>query len=1200
MFELKRISAMNWNLLELEDIEIDGITAIIGMMGSGKSTLLDAIQTVKTGNQVSKLSLNRAASSIKSTRSVKEYCLGVTEDTIRLGLTRDACHSILVLSYRDDTLNAECAVGLTIYADKDEPREHTTCRFIAEGTMFSFEEFADREPDGTLVVGSPEIILERVREKSGRGYSVHNNSARGFIENYLRAMRPKGATPNADDYIRRFRNAIAFQEIKDPTEFVRTFVLDEDPIQTDRLRANLQTWDEISASIETLKKKIGEARSLLAAYASHAEWLFTAQENAYQTAWSKAQIAAIHSAEASDKTRQAEVDLAELTQERTRVDQQIEREERLRETKKEQQIASGYSQSQALLQEKIGSQELVIKTSAGKLNDILKLGSSLRHTDDLKRFLPMSTGNMKIAAERLEEIRREFTGSGKFPEDTAEISRLIATVKDTEGVVVLLNTQYEDMVYQQRQAEEKRTEKLRQLRSRERGGKGLDGQVQDFIEYLVSEGIVAEALPMMVEVVPGMEDWVRALETRLGAFKEAIYVDPKNFDEAYRVLRDRKQATGQGYEREHRNWKVRLINTQKLARGKGLRNAAPNAIVSILETDNDLIRKFLDSQFGGTVMVDTPDELKQHSDAIMKDGSQSQGFSVRVNRMGSPILGRVAQESLVYELQTQVQDFTSEIDRRKADMKRLQNGVALFQAVGQLDTQEASARVAEIEEGLNTLKDLERRRDEEVSDDVRELIADIKSHGENINKLKVYREGELEDRKNKLIRQQTKASEKAREEDDTRARHQAECDGIAEIDKGSENMRWRHALYHMDHPAKGRSISSLKARLDRISEQDEAWHIDNVARLRKEKREELDANSEAAGRRARRMRGIASYLADFDEDIELAKKSEPDILNWLVTHVLYMEDNELLKYQKQISEFREVTRLEVREVFMTKLNDNLKGALSEMRKLNKRIRRHKFEGMTYVFDWKIDPTMKPLYQMAQRVSEEADKAETLLMEGGDEILNQAVDIIREIFKSEEGAAKFEDYRQYFEFELVMTRDEVTDVDIDNQGVDGLKTDIAVTGNLTDRIGKGSGGQKQTPYYVAIAASMAAAYYPNARAGESMGMGLVCFDEAFNKLDIRSTQELIRLYRDLNLQILIAAPEEKRTSFMEVADTIVTISKAPGVPELFIDVEKIGNRTKKELRQANPEHLGVDGFRQQVQSGHIGRLPTLNTATEAAE
>ena len=111
--------------------------------------------------------------------------------------------------------------------------------------------------------------------------------------------------------------------------------------------------------------------------------------------------------------------------------------------------------------------------------------------------------------------------------------------------------------------------------------------------------------------------------------------------------------------------------------------------------------------------------------------------------------------------------------------------------------------------------------------------------------------------------------------------------------------------------------------------------------------------------------------------------------------------------------------------------------------------------------------------------------------------------------------------------------------------EGTLNGVTFTGNLTDRAGKGSGGQKQTPYYVAIAASMASAYYPGIRHEAARGMGLVCFDEAFSKLDINNTQNLVKFFRDLGLQVLVAAPEEKRTSFMEIMDTVINISKIAG-------------------------------------------------------
>lgn len=1191
MHELRCISLMHWNLVELEDIPTFGVTALIGTMGAGKSSILDAIQTVQTGNQVSKLSLNRAASTVKSTRSVKEYCLGVTEDTIRLKQVREACHSMIVLSYRDDEIGSECSVGVVLYADRDQPREETVCRFIAEGTMFSFEEFADRDENGSLMIENPDIILDRLREKAGRGYSTHNQSAAAFIENYLRAMRPRRQTPNANDYIRRFRNAIAFREIDDPTKFIRGFVLDDDPIQTDRLRTNLETWDEISGSLENLKKKIADARRIQTRFSTHAEYLFDRQETKYQTAWNNGRIARLKADAESEKLRQASLDLTALAQKREAVNQDIARQERLLEEKRDRERTFGYSESRALIQERISSKESSLGASVGALNSILQFAGGLRYTGDLNRFLPPYAKAAKADAEQLEEIRRSFSGAKSLPDAAAEIIPALSRIKDAGRAKESLRAQLNAHVVDLSQKEEERSEKTRQLRSRKREGAVLKPQTQAFIELLIEEGITAEALPMIVDIEPGMEDWVRAAEIRLGAFKEAIYVDPKNFNEAFRILRERKQATSRGYDREHRFHDVRLINTPRIAEGKGIRSAAKNAVISILKTENDIVRSFLDSQFGGTVMVDSLDELKVHSDAIMKDGSQSQGLAVRVNRMSPPILGRVAQENITQDLRARIEELQAEIPRQEAFIEKLRLGEKLFDKLSEIDTEKTARLIEEIRGSLEVLCELRAERDAEVTDEERSLLADIETHKANIEKLKAQLTGELEDENRKLIEKQTRAKERSEEQTKRTQSYRDVCKSIEDDDRGPTNTRWRNALRHMEHQARGRTITALKGRLEQISDRDETWHMEDLLRLA-QKQKELEAQAEREGRN---IRGIAGYLNEYGEDIKISEYTPEDVLNWLVTHVLDMEDNELLKYQAQINEFQERTRTEVREVLMNKLNDRLQTALSELKKLNKRIKRHKFEGMTYVFDWKIDPTMRPLYQMARRVAEEADRAEVLLTEGGEPLLNEAVDIIRDIFRNEEGAAKFEDYRQYFVFELIMTRDEVTDVDIESQGVDGLGSNIAVTGNLTDRIGKGSGGQKQTPYYVAIAASMAAAYYPNARPGESVGMGLVCFDEAFNKLDIRSTQELIRLYKDLNLQILIAAPEEKRTSFMEVSDTIINISKTPGAADLFIDVEHIGDRAKQELRNANPEHIGFEGFSRQFEEEQVDR-----PKTEAAE
>lgn len=128
------------------------------------------------------------------------------------------------------------------------------------------------------------------------------------------------------------------------------------------------------------------------------------------------------------------------------------------------------------------------------------------------------------------------------------------------------------------------------------------------------------------------------------------------------------------------------------------------------------------------------------------------------------------------------------------------------------------------------------------------------------------------------------------------------------------------------------------------------------------------------------------------------------------------------------------------------------------------------------------------------------------------------------------------------------------------------------------LGKLSGGQREAPYYVAIAASMVSVYYPGGRAGDTDGMGLVLFDEAFKNLDAKNTLALLNLYRELGLQLVVAAREMNRAIFLEGMDTIVTVARQPGTVDVYLDVMQPGPRARAAMRAANPEHVGSEGYR----------------------
>ena len=82
----------------------------------------------------------------------------------------------------------------------------------------------------------------------------------------------------------------------------------------------------------------------------------------------------------------------------------------------------------------------------------------------------------------------------------------------------------------------------------------------------------------------------------------------------------------------------------------------------------------------------------------------------------------------------------------------------------------------------------------------------------------------------------------------------------------------------------------------------------------------------------------------------------------------------------------------------------------------------------------------------------------------------------------------------------------------------------------------SGGETQTPFYIAVLASFAQLYQVNNLSGLANNtVRLVVFDEAFNKMDSERIIESVRLLRKMGLQALICTPPDKLSEIMPLAD-----------------------------------------------------------------
>ena len=88
----------------------------------------------------------------------------------------------------------------------------------------------------------------------------------------------------------------------------------------------------------------------------------------------------------------------------------------------------------------------------------------------------------------------------------------------------------------------------------------------------------------------------------------------------------------------------------------------------------------------------------------------------------------------------------------------------------------------------------------------------------------------------------------------------------------------------------------------------------------------------------------------------------------------------------------------------------------------------------------------------------------------------------------------------------------------------------------------SGGETQTPFYIAMLASFAQLYRVNDGSSFGNTVRLIVFDEAFNKMDSDRIIESVRLLRKMRLQAIICTPPDKLPDIMPQADCTLLVCK----------------------------------------------------------
>ena len=206
--------------------------------------------------------------------------------------------------------------------------------------------------------------------------------------------------------------------------------------------------------------------------------------------------------------------------------------------------------------------------------------------------------------------------------------------------------------------------------------------------------------------------------------------------------------------------------------------------------------------------------------------------------------------------------------------------------------------------------------------------------------------------------------------------------------------------------------------------------------------------------------------------------------------------------------------------FIGEINEAIRMAKDEIGAINRELKQIPFGQDTYQFKMKEKPDRAIFFRISDKLTEYAGADFYLASGTEDEEMEHDIKQFMNTILDEEDELEYTDYRRYFTYDMEIART------ID---------DRLVTSDLSKKQGSASNGEKQTPYFIILAASLMQCYPKNQCCAR-----LAFIDEAFAALSRERIEQMVKYFEEHNFQVIYAAPPEKIASIGQFITTTVSL------------------------------------------------------------
>ena len=543
-----------------------------------------------------------------------------------------------------------------------------------------------------------------------------------------------------------------------------------------------------------------------------------------------------------------------------------------------------------------------------------------------------------------------------------------------------------------------------------------------------------------------------------------------------------------------------LINPIKAVKLK--KPVRPGSLAEKLWCVHPVAEAVVSYLFGDLMCIERREQLREHDFAILPDGFITRGAFVERPRFydGNPFVGKRGLEQQLVWKEKQRDELAAE-ERKLApieqDVRAMNEGWRQqFEVSPNLYSDLAKAQElpklqAELQENIARLNTIDRAKFDELAREQTTLESNLKAMEEERRNL---------DRSEK----RTKLRDLQAVIERTRAEVAKLAEKFEQIRNETDVSAWLRPLEELrqktlaEVPAKDAAAERLREQFHEFSEQATgAW-------------EQLKA----------KRRELAFAHPKFDElpvEAEANEKYDGQLAK--------LEQSDIPDYKAKA----ERERKNWENLFRTQVLEKLHSALQTVRDtlfiLNQELRKRPIGNDRYQLHYWQNPDYKIYHELVEASS--LARADELFFASAEPRFRDALEGFLKVLTDDQRHAERDrllDYRHYYEYDMEVLEE------------DGRKTSV-------DRhSGKFSGGENQSPYFIAILASYLRAYRRYGSRRPEPSLGLVPIDEAFSKLSGERIKDCITALKAFDLQGVFSMSTGNIPYAFEHCDWLVVVSK----------------------------------------------------------